>query len=70
MQDDDLMDLMRAITHLWAGVEALGAGLPPEQASRLQAVKEGVSTALTAILDRHDISTTEADDGPARAPAP
>lgn len=70
MDDEDLMDLMRAITHLWAGLDALSASLPPDKAPQLAAARAGVSGAMTSILNRHDISTTEAGDEQPGSPAP
>lgn len=59
ISDRDLIDVLKAITHTWTAIDVLTAGLPPEKAKLIAQARQGMTTSMIAILDRHDIPVAE-----------
>ena len=59
ISERDLIDVMTAITHTWTAIDALSAGLPPEKAKPIAHARQGMTTSMMSILDRHDIPVVE-----------
>lgn len=58
MNDKDLMDVLKALTHLTAGLEEIGKKVPDESNQILLAVN-GSLKAIVAVMERHRIPTEE-----------
>jgi hypothetical protein len=54
MTDEDLVDVLKALTHLSAGIKVLSQNLPHEFKERLAEEQQGVQAAVMAIINRHD----------------
>lgn len=57
MQENDLLDLVKALGNLWIGMRTLGEDLPPERAERFSEAQKGIEQSIQSILDRHHIPT-------------
>jgi hypothetical protein len=66
MNDRDLADVLRALTHLSEAIEELGKKLPPGPTERLLKSHLGLSAAIMSIAKRHEpksVEFSEKDDG-------
>lgn len=59
VNERDLIDVMTAITHTWSAIDVLSAGLPPEKAQPIAQARQGMTAAMMAILNRHDIPVAQ-----------